>query len=215
MTIDAYTDLRRIVREEMKALRLAELAVVQETHPHAAQDDDDNYACTVRLRDTDLVLVRVPVMTARKGMAAIPDIGDLVLVQFLGGDPNAPIITGSLYNDEDRPPENAEGEIVLRLPADASEGEGVELRVTSADAATAKFALGGALKIELKDDDPVVVLEVGDNTASLTIESDGTVTLKSSNALVLEVSEVIITGTTIKAEAQGEMTLKAPVINLN
>jgi len=215
MNIDAYTDLRRIIREEMKAMRVAELAVVQDIHPHAAQDDDDNYACTVRLRDTDLVLTRVPVMTARKGMAAIPDVGDLVLVQFLGGNANAPIITGSLYNDEDRPPENAEGEAVLRLPVDAGEGEGIEMRVSSADGSTATIALGSALKIELKDDDPVVMIDVGDGAASLSIESDGTVTLKSGNALTLEGSDVVIKGTTIKAEAQGEMTLNASLINLN
>lgn len=215
MSPDSLRDLRRIVREELRALRLAALAVVQEIHPHADAGDDDNYACTVRMRDTGAVLARVPVVAPRKGMAAIPDVGDLVLVQFLGGDANAPVITGTLYNDQDRPPVNAEGEAVLRLPSDAEEGEGVELRVNAAAETGAMLALGASLRVELKDDDPVVRIEVGDGSAVLTIESDGTVTLKSGKALVLEGGEVTIKGTTITAEAQGEMTLKGAVIRLN
>src|SRR5262245_53702851 len=119
MNFDPFNDIRRIVREEMLSLRFAELGLVQESHPHADAGDDDNYACTVRLRDTGLVLPRVPVACGRKGFASIPDAGDLVLIQFIGGDINAPIITGSLYNDEDRPPVNAIGQVVLTLPVDA------------------------------------------------------------------------------------------------
>jgi uncharacterized protein involved in type VI secretion and phage assembly len=215
VTVDTLHDLRRIVREELRALRLAELALVQEIHPHADAGDDDNYACTVRLRDTGAVLARVPVLAARKGMASIPDIGDLVLVQFLGGDANAPVITGTLYNDEDRPPANAEGEAVLRLPSDAAEGEGVELRLNAVAETSAVLNLGGSLKLALKDDDPVVTIDVGDGSAVLTIESDGTLTIKSGKALVLEGGEVTIKGSKITAEAQGEMTLKGAVIKLN
>src|SRR5690606_17769813 len=86
MTMDTLRDIRRIVRQEMLALHLAELGVVQEAHPHADKGDDNNHACTVRLRDTGLVLPRVPVAVGRKGLASIPDVGDLVLVQFIGGD---------------------------------------------------------------------------------------------------------------------------------
>lgn len=196
-------------------MRLPELAVVQEIHPHADAGDDDNHACTVRLRDTDLVLARVPVAVARKGMAAIPDVGDLVLVQFLGGEANAPVITGSFYNDEDRPPVSAEGEAVLRLPLDAGEGEGVELRLGSAEAAAALLALGSSLRIDLRDDDPVVVIDVGGGKATLKIESDGTVTLASSKALKIEGGEVSVKGTAVKIESDGELTLRGAVINLN
>lgn len=215
MSADAYQELRRIVREELKSLRLAELAVVQEIHPHASAGDADNYACTVRMRDTPLVLARVPVVTSRKGFASVPDVGDLVLVQFVQGDANAPLITGSLYNDEDRPPENDEGDVVMRLPFDAAEGEGMALRVNAVSEAGVTLALGSSLKVELKDDDPVVLIDVGDGSATLTIDSDGTVSIKSGKALVLEGGDITLKGTTIKAEAEGEMTLKGATINLN
>lgn len=215
MIVDTHQDLRRIVREELKSLRLAQLGVVQEIHPHASADDVDNYACTVRMRDTQLVLARVPVVTSRKGFAAVPDVGDLVLVQFLEGDANAPLITGSLYNDKDRPPENDEGDVVMRLPFDAAEGEGMALLVKSLSETSATLALGSSLKIELKDDDPVVLIDVGDGSATLTIDSDGTLTIKSGKAIVLEGGDISLKGKTIKAEAQGEMTLKGATIDLN
>ena len=215
MNVHAFQELRRIVREELRSLRLAELAVVQEIHPHASADDADNYACTVRMRDTQLVLERVPVVTSRKGFASVPDVGDLVLVQFLGGDANAPLITGSLYNDEDRPPENDEGDVVLRLPFDAAEGEGMAVRLNPASDSGATLTLGSSLKIELKDDDPVVLIDVGDGSATITIESDGTLSIKSGKAIALEGGEISIKGSTIKAEADGEMTLKGATINLN
>ena len=215
MTIPLFADIRRIVREELRGLRTAELAVVQEIHPHAEAGDDDNYACTVRLRDTGLVLARVPVATGRMGFAAIPDIGDLVLVQFVGGEINAPVIVGSLYNDADRPPANAEGEVVLALPADAAEGEGVQLKLASAGETSLTLTLGSALKLTLKDDDPVVEIDVGDGKASLKIESDGTLTIQSQRGIKLEGGEISLKGTAIKAEADGEIKLKGSVINLN
>ena len=215
MNADTHQDLRRIIREELRGLRMPELAVVQESHPHAQADDSDNYACTVRLRDSDTVLGRVPVMTPRKGMTSIPDAGDLVIVQYLGGDANAPVILGTFYNDEDRPPENSPGEARLRLPADAGDGDGVDLRVSTEDTATTRITLGSSLEMVLQDDDPVVSIDVGGGQAALTIDSDGTLTLKSNKAIVLDGQEVTIKGTSVTAEAQGELTLKGAVINLN
>ena len=103
---------------------------------------------------------------------------------------------------------------MLRLPADAAEGEGVELRLTSAGTSGALLALGASLKIELKDDDPVVVIDVGDGAAKLSIKGDGTVTLTAA-ALAIDGGEVSLKGTTIKIEADGDLTLKGATINLN
>jgi phage baseplate assembly protein gpV len=215
MTADVYQDLRRISREEMRGLRMPELAIVQEIHPHAGASDTDNYACTVRLRDSAAVLQRVPLMTLRKGLVSIPDVGDLVIVHYLGASANAPVILGSLYNDEDRPPENAAGDFRLRLPADAGDGEGVDLHVTSAETASTTLKLGSSLELKLQDDDPVVSIDVGGGQAQLVIDSDGTLTLKSNKAVVLDSTEVTLKGASISVEAQGELTLKGAVINLN
>jgi phage baseplate assembly protein V len=211
VTADAFQILRQLVRDEIGRLRLAELAVVQDIHPHAEAGDDDNYAVTVRLRDSGAVLPRVPLATSRKGIASVPDVGDLVLVQFLGGDADAPIVTASLYNDVDRPPVNAEGEAVLAFPAT---GGGVEMRAVSSGTPAVTLTVGGALTVTLQDDDPVVAIEGAG--AKVRIDTDGTVTISTGSDLNIEgQGNVAIKGTQVTMEASGELTLKGARINLN
>jgi len=216
VTIDLLPDLRRLIREEVQAFRSAELAVVQAQHPHASDGDSDNYAVTVRLRDTGIVLAKVPIATSRLGAVSIPPAGALVLVQFLGGDINAPVVTGTFYNDEDRPPVNTDGQVIWNLPADASPDDALRLEVSSADKKSVVLKLASAVTVELKDDDPPVNIDVGGN-AQVTIDSDGTVTITSAQSLAMKASS------DVKIEAQGnldlkaggKMTLQGSVINLN
>ena len=108
--------LQEIIRHEMRNLRIAELGLVEAVYPHSASGDGDNYGCDVRLKNSGLLLKRVPVATGHIGTAAIPNIDDLVLLTFDKGDINQPIIIGRLYNDEDRPPLNKPDEVIFRLP---------------------------------------------------------------------------------------------------
>ncbi|MCB0100128.1 MAG: hypothetical protein KDE46_30560, partial [Caldilineaceae bacterium] len=108
--------LQEIIRHEMRNLRIAELGLVEAVYPHSASGDGDNYGCDVRLKNSGLLLKRVPVATSHIGTAAIPNIDDLVLLAFDQGDVNQPIIIGRLYNDEDRPPLNKPDEVIFRLP---------------------------------------------------------------------------------------------------
>jgi uncharacterized protein involved in type VI secretion and phage assembly len=213
---DLVPELRRLIREEVQTLRSAELAVVQSQHPHESDGDSDNYAVTVRLRDSGIVLGKVPVATSRLGAAAIPPVGALVLVQFIGGDINAPVVTGTFYSDEDRPPVNADGQVIWNLPADAAPDDALRLEVSSADKKSVLLKLAGAVTIEIKDDDPAVSIDVGGN-AQVTIDSDGKVTITSSQSLEVKA------GSDLTLEAQGNfdlkaggnMTIKGSVINLN
>lgn len=216
MKSELLPELRRLIREEIQALRTAELAVVQAQHAHESDSDTDNYALSVRLRDTGIVLGRVPVATGRLGSVAIPPVGALVLVQFIGGDVNAPIITGTLYNDEDRPPINADGQVIWNLPADAAPDDALRIEVSSAQEKSIVLKLASAVTVELRDSDPAVNIDVGGN-ARLSIASDGSVKIESAQSLTLE------TSSDLKVEAQGNvdlkaggtMTLKGSVINLN
>ena len=209
MSTNLFDTIRSIVRQELTQLRLGELALVQEQHPHAADSDKDNYSCTVVLRDSGIVLKQVPVATGRLGIAAIPDIGDLVLVQFLGGNINAPIIVGSLYNDEDRPPLNGDGKVVLQLPKSSTEGEGVFVAAGSVDESSIKINVGGTVVVQLQDDDPAVTISIGDGSGLVQIDQDGTITIKSQSALNLK------SDADINIEASGTMNLKGSIINLN
>jgi uncharacterized protein involved in type VI secretion and phage assembly len=185
------------------------LGVVQEQHPHAGEGDTDNYACTVALRNSGIVLKRVPVATPRIGTASIPAVGDLVLVQFVGGDVNAPVITGSLYNDEDRPPVSDDGKAVIHLPLGAADDEAVHVELVSGDARSLQITLGKSLKLALQDDDPVVSLDVGDGKAKLTIASDGATSVEAKGALSVKGDA------DISVEAGGKLTLKGSTVEIN
>lgn len=208
MSNSLFETIRRIVQEELARVRTAELAVVQEQHPHADAGDSDNYACSVVLRDSGIVLRQVPVATPRIGAAMIPAVGDLVLVQFIGGSRHAPVITGRLYNDEDRPPVNADGQAVLHLPPGAGDGDAVHIELSSGDARELHIQMGDGLSVILKDDDPVAELTVDGGKASLSIDRDGTVTVESGGDLK-------ISGNSVSIEASGELKLKGATINLN
>lgn len=199
--------IRSVVRGELAGLRSAELGVVQDQHPHASDGDSDNYACTVTLRDSGIVLKRVPVATSRIGAASIPNVGDLVLVQFVGGDVHAPVITGRFYNDQDRPPPNEDGKAVLHLPLGAGDADAVHAELHSGDARSLSIALGTGVKVELQDDDPAVRVTVG-GTEVLSIAKDGSVSVKDS-------PKVEIKGTDITIEASGQLTLKGSTVAIN
>ena len=203
---DLYDSIRQIVREELRQQRFAELAVVQEQHPHADDGDNDNYSCTLVMRDSGIVLKRVPVMVMRKGAASVPDVGDLVLVQFLNGDINAPVIVGSLYNDEDRPPANSSGQAVFQLPLG---GGGIELLVDSEETTSVELKVGSAVTLTLIDDDPVITIDVDSGKAKLEISRDGSLTLESGNALELKA------GADMNIEASGNLNLKGATVNIN
>jgi phage baseplate assembly protein gpV len=108
--------IQEIIRHELRAVHVAELGLVDAVYPHSGSGDDDNYGCDVRMKDSGLLLKRVPIATSHIGTSAIPNIGDLVLLTFDNGDINQPIVIGRLYNADDRPPLNNPDEIIFRLP---------------------------------------------------------------------------------------------------
>lgn len=195
--------LRAIVRSELAAVRVAEIGVVTRTHPHAGESDKKNYACDVKLRDSGLELKAIPVATQRIGHAAIPNVDDLVLVAFVGGDIHGAVIVGRLYNDVDRPPVAADQEWVYVSP-DAKKS-GVR---------RAHFEFPNGNKATLDDDK--LVIEMGStrlsiknggdvelqSTAKVMIQSDGDMELTAGGNLAIETggSLEVKAGTDVKVE---------------
>jgi uncharacterized protein involved in type VI secretion and phage assembly len=186
--IDVISVIQAVVRDQLRAFHTAELGVVTALYPHASAGDKNNYGCDVRLRDSGLELKQVPVSTGRIGAVAIPNIDDLVLVQFLHGDMHTAIITGRLYNDQDRPPEARARECVYIAPDDPESG---------VRRLYLEFPNGNKLTL----DDDKLVLEMGQTT--LTVNHDGDVALSSSARLTIETQG----DTSLKAS--GNLTLNA------
>jgi uncharacterized protein involved in type VI secretion and phage assembly len=208
MTPTLFETVQRIVQDELRQIRTAELAVVKDQHAHESASDNDNYSCDIELRNSGLALKQVPVATSQIGAVSIPAVGDLVLVQFVGGDINAPVITGRLYNDQDRPPVNADGQCVLHLPLGAGDSDAVDIQLQSGDSRTLQMKFGSGLSIQLQDDDPAVTIDVDSGKAKITIGKDGAVTVESQG-------DISVKGNQITIEAQGQLNLKGATVNLN
>lgn len=208
MSGSLFEIIRRIVREEVQASRRTALAIVEQSHPHTDDGDSDNYACTVRLRDSDVTIKHVPVATPRLGLVSVPAPGDLVIVEFIGGDGHAPVIIGTLYNDEDRPPVSTEGQAVLHLPNSAGDNDSVHLSITSGSSRELSLALGTGLTMHLRDDDPAVELEVDGGRATIRIARDGAMKIESAGSLSIKAQEITM-------EASGAMKLKGATVDIN
>ncbi len=152
--------MQQVAQKEVKRIYTTELGIVTEIFPHSDESDKDNYQCTVKLKNikqddgSDFLLKKVPVLTSYIGMACIPNVDDLVLLSFISGNINAPIITGSLYNDIDRPPVNNEKEFLIKQ----SNTEGGFIKIDAE----------GKIYLTSKNEENVLLLE--DDTISISNE---------------------------------------------
>ena len=210
---DLFDTLRQMIRQELGHQRVAELALVQEVFPASP----GNYDADVVLRDGQQVLRHVPVATPRKGYASLPEVGDLVLVQFVGGDLNRPVVTGTLYNGDDKPPDSQPGQWVVQLPSGPdAKTSGYRFELQQESPLMFTLTLASRFKLTVQDDDPVVSLEVSgtklaiDQGGAIKIDGKGDIALTSWGKLTLEA-----TSGDVEIKAGGEMTLKGSVIKLN
>ena len=195
--------MRVIAQKEMRKLHLPTLGVVTSIFPHSSASDKDNYECNVRLKNTELELRKVPIATQCIGLAGIPRVGDLVIIVFINGDINAPIIVGRLYNDEDRPPLNNAEEIVYVPPYEANSEvrriyiefpQGMIFRITDDEV---DIKAGDTKVIVTRDGDVVI-----ESKANVNVIADGDATLKSKGKMT-------ILGENVEIESDKEMNLKS------
>ncbi|HEY9858157.1 MAG TPA: hypothetical protein V6D16_01540 [Candidatus Obscuribacterales bacterium] len=199
--------MKKVAEQEVRRIYTTELGVVSAVFPHAEESDKDNYQCSVILKNrkqpdgSDFELRKVPIATAHLGLANILNVGDLVLVTFIGGNLNAPVIIGRLYNDEDQPPVNNEKEFLLQH--------------SSTEGGSLKFDAEGVITVTSKDKKSV--LTVTDQQITVTNEKcnvildGGDLTLKNEQcAIALQGGNISIDNGTCKITIEaGGITIDA------
>jgi uncharacterized protein involved in type VI secretion and phage assembly len=226
------------VRQELRQLRIAELGVVEAVYPHSASGDNDNYGCDVRLKNSGLLLKRVPIATGHIGTAATPNIGDLVLLVFYKGDVNQPIVIARMYNEGKRAPINNLNEIISRLPLAEADNKTIKTAIRNIEDnsppreiiiemppkitvritdGTVRVAAG---KTEMKLEQPgssggTVTVMAGrtkitmDQDGDVTVTAAGSMTLNATGDLSLQGKNVNIKGqVNTTVEANSQVTLK-------
>jgi len=216
--VSVVETIRKIAEIEVKKLHLVELGVVTSVFPHSSDSDKDNYECNIKLKNRDVELRRVPVVTQHIGLVNIPHTGDLVLVAFLNGDINSPIVIGRLYTDEDRPPTSKMEEVIYKPPYSRQEGlrrihfefpGGMILSITD-DEINAK---AGKTILKMKRDGDIVI----ESNANISVKTKGEATVTSDGDIKLESRQAINikAGTTANIESSGPMKIKGAIVNIN
>jgi phage baseplate assembly protein gpV len=185
--------LRALIRAELAAMRLTELGVVTSVYTNDGGGGEVANEVDVRLRGSTLELQRVPVAVGRLGLSCVPRVDDLVVLAFIGGDLNAPVVLGCLYDERVLAPDAKPDEMVYVVPDDARDG-----------ARRVELQLPEGRKVTVED----AKLTVTMGSTTITIEADGAVTIEAKGDLTLKSQGAV------SIEAQGDATLKGQSVTV-
>lgn len=170
---------------------------VQLTYPHLSDFDISPWA-------------RVATLTAGGtpadswGSYFLPDIGDEVLVTFLQGDLNDPIVIGSLWNGKAPPPQSNEG-LNAKKVIKTKSGLQILFDETPGQAnLTLQNRQGSSIKIEMESGKIALQHPIG---SQVTLNADGTVSINAMGNLDLKstAGDINLTATNVKVKVIGTM----------
>lgn len=204
--------MKKVAEQEVRRIYTTELGIVTAIFPHTSEDDKDNYQCSVKLKNKkqpdgkDFELRKVPIATPHLGLVNIPNVGDLVLVTFIGGDINAAVVIGRLYNDPDQPPPNQEKELLLQQGLK----QGGSLKI-DAEGVLTLTSRNEKNIFTIKDEEVISQTEQG----SITIK-EGDITLKNDKCTIsLSGDNITIDNGTCKIKVEaGGITIDAASNNI-
>jgi uncharacterized protein involved in type VI secretion and phage assembly len=179
--------LQAVVRDELASLHTVELGIVTQVFTNEGGSGDTNLAVNARVRGSALELQHVPVAVGRLGLSLIPREGDLAVVAFVGGDLNAPVVLGFLYDEQTRPPDGKPTEVVYVVPDDADD-----------DARRVEVQLPSGNKLTVQDKKLTVAM----GGTTLTVEGDGAITLEAGGDISLKAQG------SVSIEAQSDISMK-------
>ena len=218
-----YEMIRKIAQREVDKFHLLEYGKVESVNIHESEDDGIGYTCSVLLvgRTTDdgemLKLENVPISTPFTGQINVPYIDDLVLVSYINGDFELPVIIGRLYSREKKPPLFEDGQHLLELsqePTSISEPPIMDIKFVDGAQTTINLRDSsvmvtiGAMKLTISSgDESKVELEAGSTKISLM--KDGDISLETTTNILFKGSA------DINLEASGDVNIKGAKVNIN
>jgi phage baseplate assembly protein gpV len=193
--------MSEVARRELASQRTLGLGVVTAVNTNDGGGGEHHLDCDVRLHGSELVLHNAPVAVGRVGLSAAPRKGDLVVVGFVDGDVNGPVVLGGLYADGSPPPDAAPDEVVYEVPDDGGSVRRVEIKLPNGNRLTVKDSLVevvmGATKLTVEGD------------GAITLEAASDISLKANGSLTLEAATTAtLKGVSVTVEGSGSATLK-------
>jgi uncharacterized protein involved in type VI secretion and phage assembly len=185
--------------ESLQSCHLAEVVSVQ--------DPDQLARVKVRLLTLDgsgqaEIWARVAVAFAGgdRGALFIPDVGDEVLVAFVGGDARFPIVLGGLWNGANNPPDQFGGDRVDRWLFKGKNGTRIAIVEESASTAKVEFETPNGVKGTLTDESGGRIKFEDTAGNSITIDSQG-ISLQAASKVKVQAGQVEISAGMVKVDA--------------
>ncbi|MBE6910322.1 MAG: hypothetical protein E7474_12240 [Ruminococcaceae bacterium] len=176
--------------------------------------------------ETDWCYVMAPMGGKDRGLFLFPQVGDLVVLGYLGNDPHRPIVLGSFWNTDTTPPipiqDGKSEDYCLRTPQKVEimihDESGKEKLTVTMPSGTVVTLDDEAQQISMKD-------KGGDNALIMDLKG-GEVTLKAKSKLTLSAGQTSITleqggnitekgngtisldGASIKGKAKGQLSMQ-------
>lgn len=184
--------------------------------------------------ETDWCYVMTPMGGKECGQFFFPNVDDLVVLAYLGGDPHRPMVLGGFWNTEVKPPypiqdgkvqnysiktptgtelllydEKDKQKVTLTLPSGTvlsidDEKKAIDLKDKGGDNALSMDLKGGNISLKAKSK---ISLEVGGNKVE--IDSSGNITLKGSNKVSAQGTNVELKGSAKVAIQGAQAEVKA------
>jgi phage baseplate assembly protein gpV len=205
--------IRRVVEQEVAQYRTCALGVVTATFPHTEENDEHNYEINVRLKHEDLELRKVPLAVTHMGIATLPKVGDLVLVEFINGDLNQPVVTATFYHADERPPFHQNDELLLeqRVKGDSTLNH---LRFTP----NGTIFIQRDVKKPEDNSEAKTSIKIDGETGNIEIKVGEKITVLISDAEGINITAtdkaVQVTSKTLAIKADDEINLESAKINI-
>jgi hypothetical protein len=157
--------------------------------------------------------VMMPMAGSRRGMHFFPEKGDEVVVAFEGGDPNQPVVLGAVWNDNDRPPDQAKQSPDNHVRTIVSRS-GHELTfddTPGAEKVTLRSKGGHELTLDDRPGLGRVTLRTAGGAALLLTDTPGSAALRTPGGAQLQISDG---GGAITVSAPVRLEIRSGVISL-
>lgn len=179
--------------------------------------------------ESDWAMVAMPMAGKEMGMYMLPEVGDRVVVSFMAGDINYPIVIGSLWDEKNLPPANNDDgknnirmiksrsghQIILDDNADGKK-EKIEIKTKSGHTILLDDASGGE-KIEIKDKTGKNEITLNSANNEVVVASGGKVTIKDGQGSTVEMSPGKVAVTSkgeLQISGQSKIAIKAQMIEI-
>jgi len=171
--------------------------------------------------ESDWCYVMAPLAGKEHGIEFMPDVGDMVVLGYIGGDRQRPLVLGCLWNSD------------IKMPYPVQDGKninfavktpiGIEVLMTGEKKDEAKLTVKTPAEtvLDIDDKEKTITISDKDKKNSLVMKlKDGEITIKADKKITLTAAnggaELVLdgSGNTLKAASKKDASLEGANVNL-